>query len=139
LPYQAFHIFKNTDNGEDGVLLNETAMGIKQTPWLYGRAPLSKKVFHCEKDMIFRLGPTTAAGEEVFGSNRKPLSIWWDLKNKKNGFKHPTTTAFNQVSREINMDWWPAVYVYHVTPDSDTAATISFNYDYTVYYRDPLH
>jgi hypothetical protein len=67
------------------------------------------------------------------------MSFWWEMNNKKWGYRVPTTSSFNEISRELNMDFCPVMYVMHCNPENDSAVTVTFQYDYTVYYRDPLH
>jgi len=141
-----FHIFKNTSNGKGAVQLNETAHGNSSgangdnARWLLANAPIDSKVFHCEKDMTFRLGPTNVDEEQIYGDNRKRLNIWWDLKNKRWGFKQNMQSTTSVADREQAANWWPCMYFYHVSPLTETqeAATVNYWHSWITYFKDPL-
>jgi len=141
-----FHIFKNTSNGKGAVQLNETAHGNSSgengdnARWLLANAPLDPKVFHCEKDMTFRLGPANVEEEQIYGDNRKRVSIWWDLKNKRWGFKQQMQSTTTTLEREGAANWWPVMYFYHTVPLSETqpATTVNYWHSWITYFKDPL-
>ena len=139
-------IFKNTTNKKAPVKLNETAHGSSVTLngdnayWMLGNAPISKKHFHCEKDMTFRLGPTAIEQEQVFGSNVKRISFWWELNNKRFQVKKSLLSTAATADLESNANWWPVVYYYHTTPlaTGTQAATVDYNKSWQCFYKDPL-
>mgnify|MGYP000234370716 CR=1 FL=1 len=139
-------IFRNTTNKKAPQKLLETAHGTSATEngdnafWMLGNAPISKKHFHCEKDMTFRLGPTGTEEEQVFGSNVKRLEFWWELNNKRFQVKKSLLSTASTTDLEANANWWPVCYYYHVTPlaAGQAAATCDYYKSWQVYYKDPL-
>jgi len=141
-----FAIFKNTSTHQGARKLDETAHGDAtgfngtNDPYLLGRAPIDKKVFHVEKDMMFRLGPSAVEQEQVFGSNVKRMSWWWDLRNKKWSVKNAVSPTASVNDKEQLANWWPVVYYYHITPLSAGPATATCDYQmsHVVYWKDPI-
>jgi hypothetical protein len=143
-----FRIFKNTFDNKGGCLLIQTNHGdstgytTDSAQWLLANAPIDKKVFYCAKDISFRLGPNSSGGEDTFGSNTKRLNIWWELNNKRYGFKNnvPPTATADEIEKEAN--WFPVMYFYHVAPLSptvpDPTIEASFWHSWTIYFKDPL-
>jgi len=139
-------IFKNTTSKKAPFKLDDTAHGSSAANfgdnayWMLGTAPISKKHFHCEKDMTFRLGPTGSDQEQVFGSNVKRLQFWWELNNKRFVVKRQVLSTGTVADQEANANWWPVVYYYHVTPlaAGQAVATVDYNKSWQVYYKDPL-
>lgn len=139
-----FHIFRNTTNGNGAVELLETAHGTSAAGvadgavWMLNNAPIDKKVFHVEKDISFRLGPDTFDGEQVFGGNRKKMSFWWDLKNKRWQNKVANTASATVTEVEQNANWFPCMYFYHTPPTVTTSFNVDFLHSWITYYKDPL-
>ena len=142
-----FSIFKNTTTNQGMRTLAETAHGDAagfsgtNDPYLLGRAPIDKKAFHCEKDFMFRLGPSAIAQEQVFGSNTKRISFWWDLKNKKWSVKNTVSPTATVLEKEQLANWWPVVYFYHITPLAATtgaAGDCAYRMSHKIYWKDPL-
>lgn len=134
-----FHIFKDTLRDKEPVLINESNHVIINQPQLGIKAPISKKYFHLERDIVFRLGPTNSAAEAVFGPDVKHISLWWELNNKRNRLKEDTPASSTQNQREAAMEWYPVYYIYHCNPfDSAQTDTVSHTASWVVYYKDPL-
>jgi len=139
-------IFKNTTNKKAPVKLDETAHGSSTADngdnayWMLGNAPISKKHFHCEKDITFRLGPTAIEQEQLFGSNVKRLSFWWELNNKRFQVKKSLLSTAATADLESNANWWPVVYYYHTTPltTGTGPASVDYNKSWQCFYKDPL-
>jgi len=139
-------IFKNTTNKKAPLKLLDTAHGSSSTNngdnayWMLGNAPISKKHFHCEKDMTFRLGPSASEQEQVFGSNIKRVQFWWELRNKRFQVKRQVLSTGTTVDLEANANWWPVVYYYHVTPlaAGQAVAAVDYYKSWQCYYKDPL-
>jgi len=144
--FNRFHIFKNTITKRAPVQLDDTANGSTggtsstQDVYMLGKAPLSSKYFHCEKDFSFRLGPNNTTAEEIFGSNIKRLSFWWDLKNKQYRLKAALAPGATESQAEQAASFFPCVYFYHTTPLQPNAATADVNYymSHTIYWKDPI-
>lgn len=136
-------IFKNTVTGQGNVDLGDCAHGTSDLndAGLAVKAPIDKRVFHCEKDFVFRLGPNSDALEQVYGGNQKRFSIWWELNNKRYRLKENTQAdvSMDQDARELRAYWYPVMYYYHAQPHQSaaTASTIQMSKSWVVYYKDP--
>ena len=79
-------IFRNRQTAQDCVNITETNEGIN-LPVTTISAPLaSSKYFYCAKDMVVRLGPSSA-GNTSEGSNFRLIKMWWELNNKINSME----------------------------------------------------
>jgi len=132
------HMFKDRKDKQEPVLLGATQEygDLRCTTMM---APLaSGKYFHCEKDMVVRLGPSAVDSSE--GSSFKVLPIWWELNNKKNRFEINDNLPVAG-DAEANMDWYPVMIFYNVDPsDPAVGQTSSVTYTgySTVFYKDPI-
>jgi len=141
-----FEIFKNSITQRAPVQLIETANGTgggvvsTNDVYMLGKAPLSSKYFHCEKDFSFRLGPNNTTSEEVFGSNIKRLQFWWDLHNKQYKFKTAVAPGSSEATVEKAATFWPCVYFYHTTPlqPGEAAAPVNYYMSHVIYWKDPI-